>query len=109
MEKEQKLAFLGTGVKEGGEIIAYVGNIEKLGDSGVRSLREAFRRAASTLTIKDGVVVMTEKALRERIDIFEEKGQVDNMKAFMKALETIDKKKNGISQKNVVPVSKLAM
>lgn len=106
LQKEQKLAFLGIGKKDGRNV-AFMVNVNTVGDPGLSSLRSAWLTHASPLSRK-GIFPVTEDGLKDRINVFEKMGQVDNRKVFETALQTLNNK-NGITQSHVASAPKHAM
>ena len=91
-----RYAFLRTTKNHAGEIVALIGDIEVIGEDGVKSLLQAFNAHAAP-RIRSGVLTLTEAGVKELRKHVEASGKEmpKSMAALDRAVERIQKMKGG--------------
>lgn len=79
--------FLKTTEREG-RVVAMIADVDRIGEAGVSSMRNAFRAHANPI-IRDGVVLMNADQLRERLPELEHHGMANSVAAFQRAIQCI--------------------
>jgi hypothetical protein len=90
---KDRYVFLRTAEKDG-KAVALMGDSEILGDSGVNSLRLAFRAHAAPIS-RAGVTAVTAEQLKERLPELEKKKMHNSVEAYKRAIECVEKKSGG--------------